>query len=33
MGRKLKLLPHWCQIAGYTYILGFLLCVAYDWFI
>ena len=29
MGRKLKLLPHWCQIAGYTYISGFLLCAAY----
>ena len=29
MGRKLKLLPHWCQIAGYTYILGLLLCFAY----
>ena len=29
MGRKFKLLPHWCQIAGYTYILGFLLCFAY----
>ena len=29
MGRKLKLLPHWCQIAGYTYILGFLLCYVY----
>lgn len=29
MGRKLKLLPHWCQIAGYTYISGFLLCFAY----
>ena len=29
MGRKLKLLPHWCQIVGYTYILGFLLCFAY----
>ena len=29
MGTKLKLLPHWCQITGYTYILGFLLCFAY----
>ncbi len=29
MGRKLRLLPHWCQITGYTYILGFLLCYAY----
>ena len=29
MGTKLKLLPHWCQIAGYTYILGFLLCYIY----
>ena len=28
MGRKFKLLPHWCQIAGYTYILGLLLCFA-----
>ena len=29
MGRKFKLLPHWCQIVGYTYILGLLLCFAY----
>ena len=29
MGQKLKLLPHWCQIVGYTYILGFLLSIAY----
>ena len=29
MGTKLKLLPHWCQITGYTYILGFLLCYVY----
>ncbi len=29
MGRKFKLLPHWCQIIGYTYILGILLCFAY----
>ena len=29
MGRKLRLLPHWCQIIGYIYILGFLLCFAY----
>ena len=29
MERKLKLLPHWCQIAGYTYIIGLLLCFAY----
>ena len=29
MGRKLKLLPHWCQIVGYTYIFGFLLCFVY----
>ena len=29
MERKSRLLPHWCQIAGYTYILGFLLCYAY----
>lgn len=28
MGRKLKLLPHWCQTAGYTYILIFISCVA-----
>lgn len=31
MGRKFKLLPHWCQIAGYTYIFGLLLCFAYAW--
>ena len=29
MGQKLRLLPHWCQITGYTYILGFLLCLTY----
>ena len=29
MGRQLKLLPHWGQITGYTYILGFLLCLTY----
>lgn len=29
MGRKLKLLPHWCQIVGYTYLTGFLICLAY----
>lgn len=31
MGRKLKLLPHWCQIVGYTYIVGLFLCFAYAW--
>ena len=29
MGQKLKLLPHWCQIIGYTYILGLLSCFAF----
>ena len=29
MGRKIKLLPHWCQITGYTYILVFLLSIVY----
>ena len=29
MGRKLKLLPHWCQVAGYAYVLGLLLCFVY----
>ena len=29
MGRNLKLLPHWCQIIGYTYIIGLLSCFAF----
>lgn len=32
MGRKFKLLPHWCQIIGYTYILVILLCFTYALF-
>lgn len=29
MKTKLRLLPHWCQIVGYSYVIGFLLCYLY----
>lgn len=29
MKSKLRLLPHWCQIVGYAYLTGFLICTVY----
>lgn len=29
MRKATRLLPHWCQIAGYSYILCFLICCLY----
>ena len=29
MKAKLRLLPHWCQIVGYSYVLAFMLCYGY----
>ena len=29
MKAKLRLLPHWCQIVGYSYVLGFMICLGY----
>ena len=29
MKTKLRLLPHWCQVLGYSYVLGFMICLGY----
>ena len=29
MGTRLRLLPHWCQTAGYIYLAAFLICSAF----
>lgn len=29
MRTKFRLLPHWCQIVGYAYLTGFLVCTVY----
>lgn len=29
MKTKLRLLPHWCQITGYTYLIGFMVSAVY----
>lgn len=29
MRKKIKLLPHWCQIVGYTYLLAFMISCIY----
>ena len=29
MNKVVKLLPHWCQIVGYTYLLAFMICCIY----
>ena len=29
MKTKLRLLPHWCQVLGYSYVLGFMIFLGY----